>query len=122
LNFILIAVCVTLGSVGQILFKVGVNAANTKGIATAPIIQKILTYLVAPQVLLGLLCYSVATVLWIYLLSRVPVSWAYPFLGLTYVAVLFLSAIILGEKITTLHFVATAIIWFGVFMLVRVPV
>ena len=123
INTLLIFTCVLLGSLGQIFQKLGINRVVQSGsVSYASLWEKLVRFLSHPWVLLGLTCYGIAAMVWIFLLSRVPVSWAYPFLGLTYFLVMVLSVIFLHERITPFQILGAGFIWLGVFLLFRASI
>jgi small multidrug resistance pump len=79
------AVC---AAAGQVFFKLG--AANR---------TSLLTFL-NPQIASGGILYFLGAVLWIWALSKVPLTVAYPFTILTFVLVYLASVLILGERPT----------------------
>jgi drug/metabolite transporter (DMT)-like permease len=70
------------------------------------------------QTWLGLALYGLSGALWIVALSRVPLSVAYPFLGLGYVGVVGLASWILKERVTPAQWLAVLVIVAGVLVVV----
>jgi len=93
---------------GQILFRLGVD---NRSFGSIPIIINIV---LSPVVLAGLVVYGVSTVLWLYILSRMPISHAYPIMALAYPAVMILAKIVFCEDISITRWIGVAIIMFGV--------
>lgn len=75
--------------------------------------------LLRPGIIGGLACYALSVVIWVTVLSRAEVSFAYPFLGLGFVFVTFASAFLLGETLNAQRFAGTALIALGVAVLAR---
>ena len=65
-------------------------------------------------VILGLSIYVGCTVLWLLLLSRFELSFAYPFLGLSFVVAMLLGATFLGESVSIVRVMGTLLICAGV--------
>lgn len=67
----------------------------------------------------AMLCYAVSIMMWMFVLSRVEVSYAYPFLSIGYV----LSAVVgyfwFQENITPIRIVGIAVICIGVVLISR---
>jgi drug/metabolite transporter (DMT)-like permease len=78
-------------AVGQLLFKLG--ARQIAG-AADPRLALLSPYLVAAVAL-----YAATTVLWVFILQKLPLSTAYPFALLGAVLVFALSAIVLNEPL-----------------------
>ncbi|MDR5683107.1 MAG: hypothetical protein QN163_03655 [Armatimonadota bacterium] len=109
---LLILLSVVLGAVGQILLKAGavrLGAIPDVGM----LLWRIAT---SPHILGGFLLYGVASVLWIVVLSRAPLSLAYPMLSLGYVIVLLASAFLFQEIIPAVRIAGIAAIVFGLIL------
>ena len=70
-------------------------------------------------VIFGLLIYVTGTVFWLAALSRVDLSYAYPFASLSYVVMLAASWLIFHENITPLRLVGTLVVALGVILISR---
>ncbi|HHX38512.1 MAG TPA: EamA family transporter [Armatimonadetes bacterium] len=112
----LILASVLLGSVGQIVLKSGMEHAPqvTSGWALASAFR-------SPVVLAGLACYVMATLAWLVVLQRVPVSFAYPMISLNYIFVTLLAKYVHGEAVPSLRYLGLALILAGVAVIARTP-
>lgn len=90
---------------GQLLWKVGMLRAGGFGW------QRLVT---SPFVWGGLVIYALATLLWLYVLSRLPLSVAYPVQALAYVLSLAAARLLLGEAVPALSWVGGLLILLGV--------
>lgn len=102
----LLAATLLLLSLGQILFKwasKGVSFGDPRS-------------LLSPSLLSGLFVYGLATIMWILVLKRLPLSLAFPFYGLTFLLVPLLAHFLIGEKIGYQTLLGGGIIMFGVFV------
>ncbi|MET0375718.1 MAG: EamA family transporter, partial [Rhizorhabdus sp.] len=72
-----------------------------------------------PRLLVGLLLYALATVAWLFVLGRLPLSAAYPFVGLSFAVVLLLSWLALGEQPDAARLIGTALVITGVGFVAR---
>lgn len=68
------------------------------------------------QVWFGLSVYVLSAAMWIFALSRVPLSMAYPFLGLSYVGVAVVAVVALKEWLTPAQWIGIAAVVAGVIM------
>ena len=75
--------------------------------------------LLNPLVILSLALAFVAALAWIATVSKVELSFAYPFTSLGYVLILLLSSLILKEQIPTMRWIGVLIIGIGVFVVSR---
>ena len=73
----------------------------------------------SPMVLTGLFLYFISAAIWLVILSTVDLSFAYPFIGFTYVMVLVLSKFILKEEVNPLRWAGAFIITAGVVIISR---
>ncbi len=96
---VLTLLCVTLIAVGQLLFKVAAGQWRADSWSWASVLD-----FFSARMLLALLIYGAATVLWVYVLRTTPLSTAYLLFSLAFVIVPLLSHYALGEplKLTTL--------------------
>jgi len=103
----LILSTVFLLSIGQILFKL---AAGTLVLSANGFIPSLFN----PKLLLAMLVYGVATVLWIVALKGMPLRIAYPFVALGFFIVPTLSHWFLGEPMNWNTYAGAVIIACGV--------
>jgi len=103
--------CVVLNSVAQIFLKIGINSLNKKLILSPALIPFIITNI---YIIFGAILYGISFVLWLYVLSKVKVSYAYPFISLSYVIVAVLGFLILGEKISFSAWIGICLVVIGV--------
>ena len=112
-NIILCLLNVLLMVTGQIIFKYGMK---DKVIDSVPaIIKAVLT----PVILSGLVVYAFTTFLWLYILSKIPISYAYPIQALAFPIVLIMSYFIFKEVIPITRWIGIIVIFIGVFFVVR---
>ena len=68
------------------------------------------------QVLVGAVMYLLSAAMWVVVLSRVPASSAYPFLGLSYIGVAATAVLVLGESLTIAQWLGIVLLVSGVVM------
>jgi multidrug transporter EmrE-like cation transporter len=114
----LIALSISASVAGQTTLKLGVSqpAASTAASGLAALLSTILQ---SPFVLLGLTLYGLGALAWIAVLSRMDLSYAYPFLSLNFVLITLVSRLALGETIPTLRWVGIGIICCGILLMAR---
>ena len=98
-TFRLLVISITLGSVGQVFLKKGIQGTVLVGSSLVTTVQNIFCVLVQPWVLLGLSLYAISTFFWVVVISRVRLSVAYPMISMSYFLVVLLSALYLHEKV-----------------------
>lgn len=115
-----LAVAITLNAVAQLFLKMAAQS-----IAAYDIVEKLgngLLWDAAWKTLTNLFlwagggCYVVSIVMWIYVLSKIPLSVAYPMQGVGYGLGVFLAWLILHEDISVLKIMGVLVIVSGVWM------
>lgn len=103
---------VLLAATAQLTLKYGMSKVGAIGraelkspLATA---AKVLTQ---PAVVGGFALFAISALLWLVVLSRVSLSFAYPFAASTYVLILLFDHWVLGEPVS-------AVRWGGVFLII----
>ena len=101
-----LAAVVALGTIGQLMLKYGLrqNAASRLGPRS----------MLSLPMLGWLLCYVATTILWLLALRTVPLSQAFPILGLQFALIPLASARLLDEHVTPVQWMGIAIIVVGV--------
>lgn len=72
-----------------------------------------------PYILLGLACYVVSVVVWLLVLSRVEVSFAYPFLSIGYIVTALAGWFLFNESVGTTRWAGIVVICLGVWLVTR---
>jgi drug/metabolite transporter (DMT)-like permease len=119
LGFILLSG--VLGVTGQLILKRAVAALGPIVLGPETLPRFILTVALTPLVTLGLVVYLSGTFFWLISLSRVDLSFAYPFASLNYVLILIISWWLLGEQISLTRLIGVVVICFGVWAISRTP-
>ena len=73
----------------------------------------------SPWVLIGMVLHVAALVIWLWALSRVDITFAYPFLAVGYVLVSLMAWLWLGEQISLTRFLGMVVIVIGIVILSR---
>lgn len=110
----------TIAVAGQFVLKKGANQLGSLGgDALGHALQVAWTAATNPYILGGLCCYGLGAVAWIVVLTRVPLSWAYPMLALNQVLILLVSWLFLGEQVGALRWGGVLLIISGVYLVSR---
>jgi multidrug transporter EmrE-like cation transporter len=114
----LIAISIATGVAGQTSIKIGLS--QTEGAAHITSLFSIpLLILRSPLVMLGLGLYGLGALTWIAVLSRLNLSYAYPFLALNFVLIALVSWLLLGETIPTMRWLGIGCICAGILFVAR---
>jgi drug/metabolite transporter (DMT)-like permease len=111
--------CVTLTAAAQIALKVGVSGARMQQLLSGSTSGFLTRALLAPTVLLGLALYALSTILWLLVLARSDVSYAYPFVSLGFVFTSLYAFVALHEPLQAGRVGGIALIVLGVFFVAR---
>ena len=115
--YILISVVTSI--VGQLLLKQGMNSIGSITLSMDKFLSISWKMATNPYVFIGLAIYLAGTVFWLAALSRVDLSYAYPFASLSYVIMLVASWIMFNEQITLSRVIGTVVIGIGVLVIYR---
>jgi multidrug transporter EmrE-like cation transporter len=110
----MVAISVVLGVGGQLSFKYAMMRVGSVDFShLSAFVPAVVS---SPFVWLGLCCYGLSTVMWLVILSRVNLSFAYPLLSTGYILVVVLSYYIFKEPVGWLRFGGVLVIVAGVIM------
>jgi drug/metabolite transporter (DMT)-like permease len=110
----LFLIAAILESIGQISFKKAAMA-NREILG----VQYYLRLARNTWALSGILSYVIEMVLWIYLLSRIPLSIAFPLAGLQQLVILFASVLVLNERMNKTEWLGAGLIALGISVIAR---
>jgi multidrug transporter EmrE-like cation transporter len=119
----LILLSVTLAAVAQLTLKHGMNTVNDD-LAPARFgldARSLGVLLRTPAIYTGLFLFGLSALVWLVVLSRASLSFAYPFAALTYVLILLFDLFILDETVPPLRWAGVAFIVAGIFLVSRTP-
>jgi drug/metabolite transporter (DMT)-like permease len=119
----MILLSVALAAVAQLTLKTGMNHVNDElAPATFSLSGRSLRVLVGqPFVWGGLFLFGVSALVWLVVLSRASLSFAYPFAALTYVSILLFDHFVLNEQVPALRWAGVACIALGIVLISRTP-
>jgi hypothetical protein len=119
----MILLSVGLAAIAQLALKQGMNQVNAELTPdTFSLNGASLRALVTePFVWAGLALFGLSAVVWLVVLSRASLSFAYPFAALTYVMILLFDTFVLDERVPALRWGGVAFIAVGIFLISRTP-
>lgn len=113
--FVLVIASVTFNAAAQVLLRKAMVSAAPLPPLDAPV--QLVLHLAANLYLWGgLVCFAGSILVWLGVLSRIPVSVAYPMASLGYIVAAIGGAVFLGEVITLWRAVGLLLICAGVFV------
>lgn len=106
---------VMLATAGQLLLRAGMENVGYIGAERLGSPLRLgMQVAKTPQVILGLGFFAMSAVTWLVVLSRVPLSFAYPFAGLVYVLTTVFARYVLKESVPGLRWLGIAFIIIGI--------
>ncbi len=118
----LILISVALAALAQLTLKHGMNQVTHQGEIPlslrdpAGLIKRVM---LNASVWAGLLTFVLSASVWLIVLSRTSLSFAYPFASLTYVLILLFDRLVLNEPISGLRYGGVALIIGGLLLISR---
>jgi len=104
----LVLVSVLAAAGGQLMLKHGMQLATNKQKSAGG--SLVLGAATSPWVWLGLAVFGISAVVWLVVLSRVPLSLAYPFNALGYLVILTASILLLHERANLFTWAGTTLV------------
>jgi multidrug transporter EmrE-like cation transporter len=118
--FGLILLSVTITAIAQLVLKAGMAGASVqRAIASGPGMRMFWGIALDPLVVGGLTLYFVAAAVWLFVLSKVEVSLAYPFVALGFVLTAVFGRLLFHESLSPTRIAGTLLICGGVALLAR---
>ena len=115
----LIILGVLLNAFAQITLKQGMRAIGHFGFSVENIFPILIKVGMNPFILIGLSCYVVSVLVWLMVLSRVEVSFAYPLLSIGYIVTAFAGFLFFDENMGVVRWIGILIICLGVYLITR---
>ena len=103
-------------SAGQVLLKVGAAKHVTRD-GSLTVLGGLGQLLTEPSILAGLGIYGFCAIAWLWVLSKLQVSEAYPILSLSFIFVPLIANLAIGERLTMSHWIGSVLICVGVLVL-----
>jgi multidrug transporter EmrE-like cation transporter len=111
----LVLFSVFLATAGQLLLKTGMGRVGyIDGERIGKPLQLLGDIARTWQVVVGLAVFGLSAVSWLVVVSRVPLSFAYPFVGITYVLLALFGKFVLHEHVPTIRWIGVALVVAGI--------
>jgi len=106
---------ILMGAFGGILMKIGAKDIGTIKITSSQqFIEFLFHQIVNIPLVGGLILYFLSALIWIYLLTKLDISYVQPILALTYVVTPVLAIFILNESVPPVRWIGIVVIIIGV--------
>lgn len=114
-SILMILTSVALSAGSQIILKYGMTAPQVRGaLDSGNALDVARAVALSPQVLLGLAAFGLSAVVWLFVLSRIALSSAYPFVALGIMVTVTAGAVLFGEPVTASKLAGVTLIVGGV--------
>ena len=117
----LILFSVLLAAVAQLTLKHGMNQVADSSGALQLSASSVRDVVTTPAVWGGLFLFGLSAIVWLAVLSRASLSFAYPFASLTYVLILLADRFVLYETVPALRWAGVFCIMVGIVLVAQTP-
>src|ERR671919_698987 len=115
ISLALLVVSVAFAIAGQVTLKSAMNHIGRIGTTEVRAVGATVSRAARePRLWAGLTLFGISSLFWMVVLSRVPLSVAYPFVGVSYIAIVLLSRLILHEHVPLLRWVGVLVVAAGI--------
>lgn len=118
-TFALLMVAMSLTVTGELLLKTGMNRHGELNVGLSTLVPTAVKLFTNPFVLGGFVFVFSGALFWLAVLSRWPLSLAYPLLSISYIIGIGASVIILKEKVSWVQLIGVMVIIVGVYLVSR---
>ncbi|MCJ7832187.1 MAG: 4-amino-4-deoxy-L-arabinose transferase [Actinobacteria bacterium] len=117
-----ILLSVALAAGAQIVLKLGMErVTEASGVFSPTSVSSLKSAAVTPLVWAGLVVFALSALVWLAVLSRASLSFAYPFASLTYVIILFYGRFIADEPVSAMRWGGVVLIIGGILLVSQTP-
>jgi len=115
----LILVGVLLNATAQVALKQGMRQIGHFDFRLSNVLGIGWNVIINPFIVSGLFCYIISVVVWLLVLSRVEVSYAYPLLSVGYIVTAFAGYYFFSEALSASRWIGIITICIGVWFITR---
>jgi len=119
LQLIVILITVFMSACAQLLLKMGMNKSEVNGGLFDDGVMSLIQTLFSPLVFSGIMVYGVSVLVWLWVLSKVDLSIAYPFVGISFIFTLLFGVFLLDESLNVFKVIGTIMIAVGCFFVAK---
>ena len=118
-NIFILIFSILISSFAHLFLKKGVSGSRFEDLINEGFYSLFIYIISNPWIVGGMFLHGCALVVWLFALSRVDISFAYPFLALGYVIISIMAWLWLGETVTATRMMGMLIIITGLVVLSR---
>lgn len=116
-NISIALLSVFLGAIGQVILKVGANKLGELSLSLNTLYKDMINIIKVPQIILGIMLFTMSFLLWIKVLTKNELSNSYPLVSLSYILIMIMSVFLFKEEITLRKILGTGLIVLGVWVI-----
>ena len=106
---------ILLGATGQFLFRLGM--LHYGKVTLTGIWGQLGAIILTPAIFIGFICFGISSILWLVVISRWELSYAYPLVALGYVMAILYGTFLLHEKLSLAKISGSCLIMAGISVL-----
>ncbi len=119
LQLLVILITVFMSACAQLLLKLGMDKIEVSGGFLSNGMSSLFQAVLSPMVFAGIFIYGVSVLVWLWVLSKVDLSIAYPFVGVSFIFTLIFGVLFLQESLNVYKLLGTVLIASGCFFIVK---
>ncbi len=104
-----------LGATGQFLFRVGM--LHFGKVSLSGIWRQLFGIISTPAIFFGFICFGISSILWLVIISRWQLNFAYPLVALGYIIVIMYGTVFLQEVLTLPKVIGILLVLVGISIL-----
>ena len=112
---LILLVSILIGSFGQVSLKHGMNKLKVIGIRE--VVRNIFRVFTNPFILMGILFYAASSIMWLFAMTRLDISFMYPLVSLSYLFTTVFAILFLNEKVGAKRWAGLTLIIMGALMM-----
>jgi multidrug transporter EmrE-like cation transporter len=115
ISLVLLVISVSFSIAGQLTLKAAMDRVGRIGSAEIAAAGDTLSRAMKePRLWLGLFLFGISAIFWLVVLSRVPLSVAYPLVGVSYILIVLLGRFALNETVPVLRWIGVLVVAAGI--------
>ena len=111
-----IAACIALYGIGQLLLKTGLGKLPPLSIGALDF-RSAAAALMIPELIIGIICLVSGTLVYVWLLTRTPLTILFPLISLVFPLVMLLGWVFLGEPVSWRSCIGTALLMVALYLI-----
>lgn len=107
---------ILLGAVAQVLMKIGMQRHGKPNTQLKTLHKEVIRMYLGKYVFMGIILYSMSFLIWLFVISKIDLSYAYPLVSMNFVLIAVFSKIFFRENVSRKRWLSIALILVGVIL------